>query len=265
MGLPHEQPGRRTGIGCSSFVLVGCGIAGLKGGLMSLRNRARHLQRATGLSYQQALDKLRALGAAPAELRRKTGWPLSTCDRFLLDPAHVEGPPPPPAPIEVVELPERAPDELLAICLELLASTNARAISLLGPNGEILARTPASRLAVSTLLYLRATQPTVVPPMARGRHAVTPHEPFVVPIGDETVFVAPIKSQAILVVRFDRQTSLGLVRLRVEAARLALEAALARRNAPSSPLGGTGGAGGGGAPAEVSLWLTVPRARTGGH
>lgn len=52
---------------------------------MSLRNRARSLQKKTGLTYQQALTRLRALGDRPAALRRKTRWPLEVCDRYLVD------------------------------------------------------------------------------------------------------------------------------------------------------------------------------------
>lgn len=51
---------------------------------MSLRNRARKLQQQTTCTYQQALDRLRALGAQPAQLSRRTGWPLDVCDRYLV-------------------------------------------------------------------------------------------------------------------------------------------------------------------------------------
>src|SRR6202012_5258105 len=62
-----------------------CGLRAAGGIRMSLRNRARSLQKKTGLSYQQALARLRALGDRPATLRRQTHWPLEVCDRYLID------------------------------------------------------------------------------------------------------------------------------------------------------------------------------------
>src|SRR5258706_7240133 len=54
---------------------------------MSLRSRARRLQAVAGLSYQQALERLRALGASPAALARRARWPLTRADAYLVDPA----------------------------------------------------------------------------------------------------------------------------------------------------------------------------------
>ena len=98
---------------------------------MSLRNRARALRKATGVTYQQALNKLRALGERPARPHRESGWPLEVCDRFLVD-GH--------APIAVVELTPigSLQEELTAICEDLRARANARAV-VLGRDGRLLA------------------------------------------------------------------------------------------------------------------------------
>jgi hypothetical protein len=89
---------------------------------MSLRNRARKLQRHTTLSYQQALAKQKALGARPAALARETGWPLDACDRYLVDGR---------APIVVHEavLPFAQPTTLDGTCEELWLAARVRLIN----------------------------------------------------------------------------------------------------------------------------------------
>src|SRR5215470_4805918 len=106
---------------------------------MSLRNRARSLQKKTGLSYQRALAKLRALGEKPARLAEQTGWPLDVCDRFLVD-GH--------APIDVIEVPERTTlrEACEQICETLRVTANARTVVLCARNGSILARTGSLEL-----------------------------------------------------------------------------------------------------------------------
>jgi len=111
---------------------------------MSLRNRARSLQKKTGLTYQQALARLRALGDRPATLRRQTHWPLEVCDRFLVDghaPILVqEGPTVDDAPIEVGES-DSVYDRLRAVCDALLRSISAaRAVDLVDLRGHVLVR-----------------------------------------------------------------------------------------------------------------------------
>lgn len=111
---------------------------------MSLRNRARSLQKKTGLTYQQALARLRALGDRPAKLRRKTRWPLEVCDRFLVDghaPILVqEGPSVVDAPTEVGES-DSVYDRIRAICEALLRSIPAaRAVDLVDLRGHLLVR-----------------------------------------------------------------------------------------------------------------------------
>ncbi len=85
---------------------------------MSLRNRARKLMKATGLTYQQAIEKIRALGKAPAELRTQTGWTLEECDFHLINKAK----------IEVVTVEPRTRAELA--CQQLLHTGGARAVVL---------------------------------------------------------------------------------------------------------------------------------------
>lgn len=109
---------------------------------MSLRNRARSLQKKTGLTYQQALARLRSLGDRPAALRRKTHWPLEVCDRFLVDghaPIDVqEGPSVHDVPTEVVES-DSVHDRVRAVCEALLRSIPAaRAVDLVDVRGREL-------------------------------------------------------------------------------------------------------------------------------
>ena len=111
---------------------------------MSLRNRARSLQKKTGLTYQQALARLRALGDRPATLRRQTHWPLEVCDRYLVDghaPILVqEGPTVDDAPIEVGES-DSVYDRIRSVCAALLRSIRAaRAVDLVDLRGHVLVR-----------------------------------------------------------------------------------------------------------------------------
>ena len=115
---------------------------------MSLRNRARSLQKKTGLTYQQALARLRALGDRPATLRRKTRWPLEACDRFLVDghaPILVEEVPPvDDAPIEAGDS-GSVYERIRAVCEALVRSMPAaRAVDLVDPRGDLLLRVGAA-------------------------------------------------------------------------------------------------------------------------
>jgi hypothetical protein len=108
---------------------------------MSLRNRARKLMKSTGLTYQQAIEKLRALGKAPADLRAQTGWTLEECDLHLLQKGKIGEasgasrgaseaavPPRMPDSIEVVTVEPRTRAELA--CQQLLHTGGARAVLL---------------------------------------------------------------------------------------------------------------------------------------
>src|SRR4051812_15455101 len=187
---------------------------------MSLRNRARSLQKKTGLTYQQALNKLRALGERPARLHRQSGWPLEVCDRFLVDGR---------APIDVVEVTpidgvEATPIVSLAerieqICDDLRLSANARVVQLTR-DGRLLAHVGGGNIS----------EPYFVARSAQRLAAVelrTPHEP--VQLGDGLVLLSmELEPRALLAVKYHRdETSPGLVRLRVRRAVEALKPLLA--------------------------------------
>jgi len=52
---------------------------------MNLTTRARRLQTVTNWSYQTCLQKLRELGARPAELAKERNWCIDQADAYLLD------------------------------------------------------------------------------------------------------------------------------------------------------------------------------------
>ena len=200
---------------------------------MSLRNRARSLQKKTGLSYQRALSKLRALGEKPARLAEQTGWPLDVCDRFLID-GH--------APIDVIEVPERTTlhEACEQICETLRVTANARAVVLAANNGAILARVGQNQLGA--LWFVVAV----------------PHENYedAIELGEGRAIYSVCLRSATLAVEFHRdESSLGLVKLRVRHAITDLERllALAERTPGMPPVGGRGGPSG--LPAEVRVAL----------
>ena len=53
---------------------------------MSLRNRARALAAKAGITYQQAVKRLRDAGSEPAEIKEATGWSLHRADVVAVDP-----------------------------------------------------------------------------------------------------------------------------------------------------------------------------------
>jgi len=197
---------------------------------MSLRSRARALQKTTGLSYQQALARVRALGERPAKLRRQTGWPLEACDRFLVD-GH--------APIEVVEAPAQdaqveitvgdVSEAVQAVCEALRSTAAARTVTLLDTRGLLLAHVGG---LVDAEIFQEAWM--VVPQRTRAglwREA-----------------------RATLLVGFTRdETSLGLVRLRMKKAVEELERLFDAEDVP--PLPPASGGGPSGAPAELRVAL----------
>jgi hypothetical protein len=253
---------------------------------MSLRSRARRLQHATGWSYQRALERLRALGASPASLAGRARWPLARADAYLVDPAlddewravaaraatvdearcalcgavffagdeerraRTDACPRcrvahPRAPVDVVEaLPSPTRDDLIRdVCEELCVTAAARGVLLIARDGRQLAHVVAPGEPEPRLMF----HAWVV-----HAQAVDVHLPEVFEIGDgEQLFSAPVGKLALLVVRFDERTSLGLVRLRARHAievleRLLVEPAGGR---PPPPVSG----GPGGAPAEAVL------------
>lgn len=197
---------------------------------MSLRNRARALQKKTGLSYQQALDKLRTLGDRPATLSKQTGWALEKCDRYLID-GH--------APIDVIEM-VQPDDPIMVVCNRLLAQTMARAVVVASDDGRILGHTgnDPEGLWVGTL--------------PRGPRKV--EVPDVWELDSGLVLVTERFKRGMLIVKFHRdESSLGLVRLRMRQAVEELERLLAGESkSPGVPPVG-GGGGPGGLPAEVRV------------
>jgi hypothetical protein len=204
---------------------------------MSLRNRARALQKKTGLSYQQALDKLRALGERPARLHRESGWPLEVCDRFLVDGR---------APIDVVELKPIASlrGRMAEICQELRANANARTV-VLSRDGRLLAHAGGE---AAWLALVRLYPDPRAPPER------------LIELGDSLMLLSTVVRRALLVVQFHRdETSLGLVRLRVRHAVAELEPLLVEDAPGMPPMGGAGGTGG--IPNELRVVEPVPEER----
>jgi hypothetical protein len=56
---------------------------------MSLKSRARRVQRATGMPYQKCLQGILTAGRAVLKVRARTGWSMDECDLFLAN-AHTD-------------------------------------------------------------------------------------------------------------------------------------------------------------------------------
>lgn len=194
---------------------------------MSLRNRARRLQRATGMTYQQALAQLKREALAhplkgPEEWRAIAGE-LSAARRG------------PAGPIQVVEL--RA-DPIQAACARLCESCAARAVLLLDRDHRRIAQAGAAS-GVWPLLAMR-----------RQRNASGPIE-----VGDGTSVISRRLARGeLLIVLFDHTTSYGLVLLRLVGAVDELERLLAARVPGFTPPPPRGG--GDGSP-PVQAWESV--------
>jgi hypothetical protein len=217
---------------------------------MSLRNRARALQKKTGLSYQQALAKLRALGERPATLSKQTRWSLEVCDRFLVD-GH--------APIDVIEVGHShiaSLDELVQQIAEmLLATAVARAVVVAAENGRILAHVGGDDIdAVLKGVFTRSQLRRTAIPVPRAVASKWSELPDVWELDDGIVLYTARFKRGMVVVKFHRdETSLGLVRLRTARAVEELERLLAGESKSPGvpPVGGRGGPGG--LPAEVRV------------
>jgi hypothetical protein len=218
---------------------------------MSLRNRARAVQKKTGLSYQQALNKLRELGERPAALSKQTGWALEKCDRYLID-GH--------APIDVIETPlfphiPSLEELVVRICEMLQATCGARAVVVAAKDGRILAHIGADDTdAVLKGVFTRSQLRRAAIPVPRAVATKWSELPDVWELEDGIVlFTARFKGGTV-VVKFHRdETSLGLVRLRTARAVEELERIFASESkSPGVPPVG-GGSGPGGLPAEVRV------------
>lgn len=229
---------------------------------MSLRNRARALQKKTGLSYQQALQRVRALGERPAKLRRETGWSLAVCDRFLVD-GH--------APIAVVvqdgrhttaapERPRGSPlfDEIQLVCATLREQAAARAVLLVDLRRRVLAHADSELPSIEPLMLLKADAAMCIcpswPPLLEAALPSPSRAPETAQLpaqglwelgGGRIMISATVKKRAVLIVQFQRdESSLGLVRLRMAKAVAALERLLSDEETPNMPPVGGGGASG---------------------
>jgi hypothetical protein len=217
---------------------------------MSLRSRARSLQKKTGLSYQQALAKLRALGERPALLAKQTGWTLEVCDRYCVD-GH--------APIGVVEVygADRRDQLIVHICERLRAAANARSVVvILTGRGSvsILAHVGEDDLeGVPQLAFTRAQLRRARIPVPKEVAQKWSQLPEYWELQDEIALSVTRFKQGSVVVKFHRQeTTLGLVRLRARRAADELEDVLGDEpTAGVPPLGGAGGVGG--LPAQVRV------------
>jgi hypothetical protein len=199
---------------------------------MSLRSRARRLQRSTGITYQQALEQVRrearargpATGAGPTEKWRAIAHELLAARAGSV-------------PIEVVDV---AVDPLDAACTRLLEASAARAVVLLNRARWVIASAGAATGAWP-LLALRAR--------------AVPSGP--IEVGDgRSLLSRRLSGGELLIVLFDRSTSYGLVLLRLAQAADEIErllAARARLGIALPPPGG--GQGSGGAP--VTAWESV--------
>jgi hypothetical protein len=197
------------------------------------------LQKKTGLTYQQALQRVRALGERPAELRRETGWPLEVCDRFLVD-GH--------APIPVVEQHDEAAaleateasrnsDAVWRVCAALRMNAAAQTVLLVDALGHVMVR-------VGGELDLAALEQAAMPVKRRSSSG----------------YARITAVRAMLIVGFSRdETSLGLVRLRMAKAVAELERLLADVETPTMPP--IGGGGPSGIPNELRVVVPVPEER----
>jgi hypothetical protein len=244
---------------------------------MSLRNRARALQKKTGLTYQQALQRVRAFGERSAKLRRETGWPLDVCDRFLVDGR---------APVTVIEADRiDAPSEVMEAHRSALITATLDEIGLVC---ESLRTTAAARTVL--LVDLRGC---VIAHVDRGRYRIVPGTPLMQisfwrdaleksrslssdswELDDRIVLVkVSVKTRsrsryariaaarALLIVVFHRdESSLGLVRLRMAKALKELAPLLTDDETPTMPPFGSGG-GPSGTPSEMRVAEPVPEER----
>jgi hypothetical protein len=199
---------------------------------MSLRSRARALQRATGMTYQEAVLRIRALGRRPAELARKMGWTLKQADAHL------------------VERPQRSP-----INVRLVATTQAT--TLQGLSDE-LCRTSLARAACvvdrrGRWLAMSGIHPDAVLPLALVVHGWNRETDGVVfdSNGGIHVLTQSLAMGARLFVLFDDRSSYALVRWRAHAAVREMNRILGESTFFRPPPGGDSGSS---APAQISAF-----------
>jgi hypothetical protein len=241
---------------------------------MSLRSRARNVQRAANLPYQKAVAALRALGEKPAELSAKHGWPLGRADLYLVDKA---------LDAEYCEVAERGRPVVIASCAECrrgfflgVGSPEIACPEHRGSSDERAlrraceaVRARSGSLAVAVLLrdgcdLAWAGARDGVTHLAVQAAIRRPIEPFgLIEVrggAPSSLVLVPVADAAVVAVHFDDRTSLGVVRLTVRP----LVDLLAKRLRTAPPEGGgpTGGGptGGGRGPsgAGANAWEVRP-------
>jgi hypothetical protein len=201
---------------------------------MSQRSRARKLQRATGMSYQQALEMVRRDARRAAEQRVRGRPTLAEAYRALA--AALEGRSS-TEKIQVLEV-AGADDPLAALCAELREAAAAVAVRLFDRDRKVIAQAGGA-LGPWALLVARAP--------GAGRAAPEPNDLRMVELDERrTALLQTLAGGELLAVLFDQRSSLGLVRLRIMKMKERFEELLARRGrrdwVPPRGRGGPGGA-----------------------
>jgi hypothetical protein len=196
---------------------------------MSLRSRARAIQRVMGITYQQALERIRSLGSAPAALARQTGWPLKACDAFLLTE--------PRRPVDVRTVAQSRP--LSDLCEELRAELVARAVCIMDATGHWMAMSGFDAVRLLAL-------PRELRVGNREPESLT-----LDPKGGVHILSCALETGARLFILFDERSSVGLVRLRARAAIREINRVLGGPLMFRPPEGGNSGSG---APAQISAF-----------
>jgi hypothetical protein len=174
---------------------------------MSMRSRARALQRATGLTFQQAQARIREIGVAPAELKRKTGWTLERCDEVLVSAAlHAE--------VRAKLPPHRRPSVFQRSCERLHERTHALAVLWIGRDG--------SRAFAGQTGFLRLAGSVATVAVRRGAEDL---EALFATVRDD-VHVEPVVGHGALVVVPSKDTERGTLRLAARSVAAALVEAL---------------------------------------
>jgi hypothetical protein len=183
-----------------------------------------------GISYQQALERIRSLGAAPAELARRTGWPLKECDAYLLAPTK--------RPAIDMRTRGKHASALGRVCEDLRAATLARAVCVVDRAGNWLAMSGLAAmrfLALPRHVRIGNREPESLALDPKGTHVLS----------------CALETGGRLFVLFELERSVGLVRLRARAAVREINRILSDPPVFQPPGGGESGSG---APAQISAF-----------
>jgi len=211
---------------------------------MSKRNRARRLQKATGMTYQQALATLEKHAERAAALAHSRGLSLAEADLVLVQGEH--------AAIEVIDMSEDE-DTIEGICERLAARTVARRVFVI----DGLRVIPGGRGSLAEL-------PVEAFLAAIPKPEETLKEEKVTEVGEVDFYSLPIEDTgAILQVVYDASSSLGLVRLHALKAVEDLARVIRRERRRAAPFIPPTSGGASGAPAEAWLSVVIKRRRKG--